>query len=88
MDEIQTGLKSILSRLHNADGLVNDCEDRGTEIPRSEEDTEKQVQTNANITVESWVKTRQVRIGLIGIPNGKARDKIINSEKEFVEKSE
>ncbi len=71
MDEIKTGLKSILSRLINAEGIVNGLEDGGTEIPPSEEDTEKRVQTNANITVESWVKTKQVRIGLIGFPNGK-----------------
>ena len=74
--ETKAELKSMNSRMNNAEERISDLEDRLMEITQSKQKTESQMKKKNESNIRDlWDNIKQANLCIIGIPEGEEREK-------------
>ena len=77
--EIQTELKAIKSRMNNAEERNSDMEDKIKEITQSGQQTENQMKKYESNIRDLWDTIKWANLCIIGIPEGKEKERGIEN---------
>uniref|UniRef100_A0A8D1KDA3 L1 transposable element RRM domain-containing protein n=1 Tax=Sus scrofa TaxID=9823 RepID=A0A8D1KDA3_PIG len=77
--EIQTELKAIKTRMNNAKERISNMEDRIMEITQSGQQTENQMKKRESNIRDLWDNIEQANVPIIGIPEGKEKERGIEN---------
>ena len=72
-------LKAVKSRMNNAEERISDLEDRIMEITQSGQQTENQMKKHESNIRDLWDNIKQANLCIIGIPEGKEKEKGIEN---------
>ena len=73
--EMKTTLEGINSRITEAEERISDLEDRTVEFTAVEQNKEKRMERNENSLKDLWDNIKCNNIRIIGVPEGKEREK-------------
>ena len=74
--EMKTELKTMNSRMKNAEEWINDLKDRIMEITQSEQQIESQMKKKNESNIGNlWNNIKHANLHIIGIPEGEEREK-------------
>ena len=73
--EIKNSLEAANSRIQEAEEQISEVEDRLVEIMGVEQKREKRLKTNEESLRELWDNVKRTHICIIGVPEGKEREK-------------
>ena len=76
---MQTELKALESRMNNAKELISDLKDRIMEITQSGQQPENQMRKHESNIRDLWDNIKQPNICIIGIPEGKEKERGIEN---------
>ena len=68
--EINNTLEGIISRITEAEGQINDLEDRMVEVTATERNIEKRTKRNEDSLRDFWNNIKCTNIHIIGVPEG------------------
>ena len=73
--EMKTTLEGITSRITEAEERISDLKDRMVEFTAVEQNKEKRMKRNENSLRDLWDNIKRNNIHIIGVPEGKEREK-------------
>ena len=82
--EIQTELKAIKSRMNDAEEWISDVADRIMENTQSGQQKENQMKKHKTNVRDLWDNIKQANLRMRGIPEGKEKEKGIESTFEEI----
>ena len=71
--EINNTLEGIISRITEAEGQINDLEDRMVEVTATERNIEKRTKRNEDSLRDCWDNIKRSNIGITGVPEGEEK---------------
>ena len=71
--EINNTLEGIISRITEAEGRINDLEDRMVEVTATERNIEKRTKRNEDSLRDCWDNIKRTNIGITGVPEGEEK---------------
>ena len=77
--EMQTELKALKSRMHKAGEWIFDLDDRIMQITQSGQQTENQKKKHESNIRDLWDNIKRANIRIIGIPEGKEKERGIEN---------
>ena len=76
---MQAELKALKSRMNNVEKCISDLEKKIIEITQSGQQTENQMKKHECNIRDLWGNIKQANLHIIGIPEGKEREKGIKN---------
>ena len=71
--EINNTLEGIISRITEAEGQINDLEDRMVEVTATERNIEKRTKRHEDSLRDCWDNIKRTNTGITGVPEGEEK---------------